>query len=231
MSIYKKLITKFLDEGYESTFFSPLPSKKRALILRHDIDFDIEYADKISRIEDEIGVKSIFFFLMHSKSYNLLENKNYLLVKSMMDRGHQVSIHFDPTLYDDIEKGFDKERKLFETVFDTEVKYTSIHRPSEYFINNPNKICGVSHTYQPTYFKNIKYFSDSQGEFKYGHPHESKEFSEKQTMQLLTHPIWWVTKSKDPISKLEEFLDYRVNSYKEHIADNCIPYRDYLENK
>ncbi len=231
MTEYKDLISEFLNHGYKPKFFSPSPPRKKALILRHDIDFDVEYAYELSKIEDQLGVKSTYFFLMHSMSYNLLESTHLEQVKSMLSRGHHVSIHFDPTLYQDLEAGFTKEKQLFEAVFDIEVQYISIHRPSDYFLNNANTICGVRHTYQPTYFEQIKYFADSQGRFRYGHPVESHEFNNKDTIQLLIHPIWWVTKSNDPVSKLQEFLDCRIDKFKRHMALNCMPYKKHIEEE
>jgi len=231
MQQYQQLISSFLDKGYRTDFFSISPPEKGILILRHDIDFDIEYAYQLSKIEDQLGVKSTYFFLMHSKSYNLLDHSHLELIKSIKSRGHQISIHFDPTLYKDIDDGFKQEKILFEQIFEVKIDYVSIHRPSDYFLNNPNKINGVNHTYHPTYFEKIKYFADSQGEFRYGHPLESEAFKKMKTIQLLTHPIWWVTKSSDSLSKLDEFLQYRITQFQQHMALNCKPYRKHLEAK
>lgn len=228
---YKTLISNFLDKGYKTNFFSKSPPEKGVLILRHDIDFDIEYAYKLSLIEDELGVKSTYFFLLHSRSYNLLENTHIKQIESIKSRGHNISIHFDPTLYKDIEDGLQKEKDLFERLFDVKIEYISIHRPSDFFLNNPDTISGVNHTYQPTYFNHIKYFADSQGQFRYGDPIDSKEFKNMETIQLLTHPIWWVTKGSNPLSKLKEYLDYRTNQFKQHMASNCMPFKKYLEEQ
>jgi len=226
---YKTLISNFLDRGYQADFFSQSPPEKGTLISRHDIDFDIGYAYNLSLIEDELGVKSTYFFLLHSRSYNLLEDTHLNMIESIKSRGNHISIHFDPTIYKDIEAGLQKEKDLFERIFDVQVKYISIHRPSKFFLNNPNAIAGVNHTYQPMYFQKIKYYADSQGQFRFGLPTNSKEFKNLETIQLLTHPIWWVTESIDPLSKLHEFLDYRINQFKQHMASNCKPFQKHLE--
>lgn len=231
MNEYVELINKFLKKGYHWDFFSDAPDKQGSLILRHDIDFDVKYAFEMSLVEDSLNVKATYFFLIHSNSYNLLETENIMMIKSMRDRGHKVSIHFDPTIYDSIEEGFQKEKDLFELIFDVKVEYVSIHKPSDYFLNNSNDICGVSHTYQPRYFDEIKYFADSQGLFKYGHPVESKEFEKNSTIQLLIHPIWWVAEGEDSISKLHHFLNYRISKFKEHMAFNCGPYKKYMNGE
>lgn len=231
MVAYRTLISNFLDRGYQPYYFSQSPPEKGALILRHDIDFDIGYAHQLSLIEDELGVRSTYFFLLHSKSYNLLEDTHLKMIESIKSRGNHISIHFDPTLYEDIETGLQREKELFERLFDTKIECVSIHRPSDFFLNRHNAIAGVNHTYQPIYFQKIKYFADSQGEFRYGHPENSEEFRNLETIQLLIHPIWWVTASTDPVSKLKEFLGYRINQFRQHMASNCKPYKKYLETQ
>lgn len=228
---YKDLILKFLERGYRVERFTQLPRRKKALILRHDVDFDVDYAYQMSLIEDEIQITSSYFFLLHSESYNLLSKKHIQQIKSMRERGHVVSIHFDPTLYQDVEQGLEQEKILFETTFDVKVQYVSIHRPSAFFLNNANSICGVQHTYQPQYFKNIKYFADSKGAFLHGHPLDSKEWHNGDTIQLLIHPVWWITEGNSPVSKLEELLEFRISSFKKHMASNCKPYKQYIEEK
>ena len=228
MREYRQLIQRFLSKGYRVEFFSDSPDPRSVLLLRHDIDFDVRYADEMSQVEDEMGVKATYFFLLHSASYNLLETENMERIRSMHARGHQVSIHFDPTLYDDIESGFAKEKRLFESMFDVTIQFTSIHRPSDFFLNRKEDICGVRHTYQPAYFDDIKYFADSAGSFRYGHPCESATFERRDTIQLLTHPVWWVTGEGSPIAKLEEFLDYRIEVFRRHMGENCKPFAKHL---
>ena len=225
---YELILKTFLNQGYKPSFFLDSPPKMNALILRHDVDFDVKYAYQLSLIEDKLKIQASYFFLLHSKSYNLLESKNIEMINSMIKRGHSVSIHFDPTIYNNIEDGLKKEIKIFEMVFHNPIRFISIHRPSEFFLNNSDNICGVRHTYQPTYFSDVKYFADSQGNFRFGNPIDSKEFKENKTIQLLIHPIWWVTTNKDPISKLNEFLEYRIKSYQNHMGRNCSPYEEHL---
>ncbi len=228
---YRALVTAFLDAGYEVTPFSDDPPSHGKLLLRHDIDFDVEYANAMSIAEDELGVNATYFFLLRSPSYNLLDDRNLAMIISMRDRGHRVSLHFDPTLYDDVEQGFRRERDLFETAVGTTIDHVSIHRPSDYFLGNPEQIAGVTHTYHPKLFQEIKYFADSQGRFRYGDPLESDEFAERKSIQLLIHPIWWKHELPEPVDKLRTFLGERVDRFEEHMAANCAPYRSYLDGR
>ncbi|MEM7325170.1 MAG: hypothetical protein AAF531_18920 [Actinomycetota bacterium] len=228
---YRRLIGAFLSADYEVTAFSDDPPDRGKLLLRHDIDFDVRYASEMSFVEDDLGVTATYFFLLRSASYNLLDADNLSMITSMRDRGHRVSLHFDPTLYDDVETGFQEERRIFENACETTIEHVSIHRPSDYFLGNPERIAGVTHTYHPKLFEDIKYFADSQGRFRYGHPLESSEFADGRTIQLLIHPIWWKHELPEPVDKLRTFLSERIDRFEGHMAANCAPYRDYLDQR
>ena len=88
-------------------------------------------------------------------------------------------------------------------------------------MNKSIKFNPVKHAYENRYFKEIKYFSDSGGHFKYGHPIKSQEFRNKTSMQLLIHPIWWVSKGKNPSEKLKNWMNIRLTFYRREISANC----------
>lgn len=226
MNAYKELLTKFLDKGYKTTFFTDNIEKKGSLIIRHDIDFDIDYTYKISLIEKELDARSTYFFMINTKSYNIFEKSNFHKIEEIKKNGNVVSLHFDPTVYKDVQKGLEKEKTIFEQLFDVKVDIISIHRPHEILLNNSEKLFGINHTYEPRYFSEIKYFSDSQGEFKYGHPVSSDAFTNLETIQLLIHPIWWIQKNSSPLDTIEKFLEYRIKRFREHIAKNCKIYKN-----
>ena len=60
---YKKLINKFKKLNYKFVDYKHFKSSK-CIILRHDIDFSIEYARKIAEIDKKLKIKSHFFFYM-----------------------------------------------------------------------------------------------------------------------------------------------------------------------
>ena len=231
MTTYQKFISRFIENGYLPDFFSKSILKKSSLIIRHDVDFDVEYAYRIALQENEIGVTSTFFFLVRSAAYNIFEKTNFDKIKHIINLGHTVSIHFDPTLYNDIETGLSFERDIFESAFDLKIEIISIHRPSEYFLGNPDLICGIPHTYNPIFFEQVKYYSDSQGIFRYGDPLHSEAFKKKDTIQLLIHPIWWMDDFCTPLDKLQSYLNDRIGRFESFMGENCLLYKKFLENK
>ncbi len=191
---YIKFIKKFKDSGYEFIFFNEKIKSKFNIILRHDIDFDVDYALKMAKMENKLNIKSTYFFLLKSNFYNILNPNIEKKIKSIKKLGHSISLHYDPSIYKgkEMNRYLKEEIKLFENVYMTKIKIISFHRPPIKFINLKNKILGKNHTYQPIFTKKIKYYSDSRNKFRFGNPLNSIDFKLRNSMQILIHPIWWL---------------------------------------
>jgi hypothetical protein len=217
---YTDLIFKFLDKGYEDVFFNELLSEYNQLIIRHDIDFDCEFACKMAKVEYILGIKSTYFFMLSNPIYNVFSEKNKKYIKNIKTFGHNISIHFDFEIGD-----LKKEIDIFESFFDTKIDIISVHRPDLKLLNK----IGIEHTYLPKYFEDIKYFSDSRGEFKYGHPTESEEFKKGKSIQLLIHPEWWMSDKSKPIEIIQDIIDRNNKMNEKFFKENSTPYKEYLK--
>jgi hypothetical protein len=196
--------------------------------MRHDVDFDCELAYRLALIESEMSVRATYFFLISSESYNVASTKNRAFIRQIRDLGHEISIHFDPVNYDDFLQGFECEKAFFERLFEVDVKTISIHRPTQFFLELDEPIAGVAHTYQKRFVERMKYFADSTGVWRYGHPANSPEFCARQDMHILTHPIWWTVSDEGNTNteKIKSHYLRRVEQVKRHYADNCKPFQD-----
>ncbi|GJM31929.1 MAG: hypothetical protein DHS20C18_09300 [Saprospiraceae bacterium] len=227
---YRDFLLSFVNQDYKFIPFSKLSKPKGQLVLRHDIDFDTHYALDIAKVESDLGIKATYFFLLSSNFYNVLsqeDSENILKIKAL---GHTISLHFDSTVYKDYKYGLMYEVDLFEQIFDVKVKIISFHRPNEYFRKLNKPIKKIEHTYQSKFSGDIKYFSDSTGVWRFGHPLESTEFKEKISIQLLTHPIWWMVNGASNLEKLKTYYLKRTESLKDDFAKNCIPFEKICEN-
>jgi hypothetical protein len=227
---YGRLLEGFLARGYRPLGFGEHRAAEGELLLRHDIDFDCGLAHDMAKIEAGLGVLATYFFMLSSDSYNLLSAANLSRVRAIQALGHRISLHFDPTVHEDFAAGFQAERAIFEATFEAPLEIVSIHRPNSFFLDHDEPIAGVAHTYQRRFARDVAYISDSQGRFRFGHPHESAAFAARRTIHLLIHPIWWmVPNPRSAIDLLGDFLHRHQQAYQQHMARNCIPYRDYLE--
>lgn len=223
--IYHDFLQTFKGAGYEFVFFNELTKSHGQLALRHDIDFDTSLALQCAEIEHNLGIKSTFFFLMKSELYNVFSEKDYKNVMAIKALGHKISIHFDPTIYEDFHKGLEKEVQVFRSMFDEEVTIISLHRPNTFFQQLDETIFDIEHTYQSRYFRDIKYVSDSTGEWRFGHPADTDEFANKKSLHVLIHPIWWMVSGDNNIDKLKKYFADRVKQLNQQFYLNCIPFR------
>jgi hypothetical protein len=222
---YEEFLQSYLRQGYQFCFFNELREPKKQIVLRHDIDFDTNFALKAATIESQMGIKATYFFLLRSSLYNIFSPQDYENVQLIRDMGHTISIHFDPTIYQDFHKGLQQEVAIFRNLFHAEVDIISLHRPNPFFQEFDAPINGIEHTYQSKYFRDIKYVSDSTGVWRFGHPFDTPEFAQQKTIHLLIHPIWWMLDGNTNLDKLKVYYDLRVDALKADFSHNCIPFR------
>lgn len=222
---YQEFLSAFQDQGYDFVFFNELQSPEGQLVLRHDVDFDTSFALETARIEAAMGIKSTYFFLVRSNFYNILSPNDFENIQLIRDLGHKISVHFDPLIYDNVEEGLKQEVGMFQSCFQEEVDIISFHRPTEFFRNLNAPILGIEHTYQSKYFRDVKYFSDSTGVWRFGHPHASKEYIQRESLHILIHPIWWIVQGHSNLYKLENYFSQRIQMLKKEFSNNCIPFR------
>ena len=132
---FKIILSKLIDKGFNfHNSFMNLSAGD--IYLRHDIDFSLEDGLKIAKLENELNIKANFFFMLTSEMYNPLSKNSSLIIDKIRDMGHSISLHFDPTVYENLDMGFKKEREIFETHFKTSLEIISIHRPRDFLLNN-----------------------------------------------------------------------------------------------
>jgi len=219
---YSNFLKKFINKNYRTVFFDEYNlSGSNQLILRHDIDQDCEIAYKLSCIENQLNIKSTYFFLLRNNSYNLISEENVNFVNKIKDNGHLISLHFDPTLYKNVNKGLKKEIDVFENIFNEKVKIISLHRPLKNMLGSENmKVLDFPNTYEDIFFKKTKYFSDSRGEFRYGSPFDSFEYKQGYNIQLLVHPIWWIGEGITVEERINWFRKHKNNNLENSLKNN-----------
>ena len=67
-------------------------------VLRHDIEFSIDRAYELAKVEKELGVTSTYTVQVRNNTYNALSEKNIDLIKRIKDLGHHIGLHQNPPL-------------------------------------------------------------------------------------------------------------------------------------
>ena len=193
-----------------------------ALVLRHDVDFCLESACRLAEVEADAAVSSTYFVLLRSPFYNLYSPEAQEFCQTIMRAGHTIGLHFDPqsVVSNDLETAVRHECEILSEIIGKYVQVFSFHRPTANKVDFTRRFPGLVNAYEPRFFNEIAYCSDSRGAWHYGHPLNHEAIARGASMQLLTHPIWWVYNGATPVEKLEAFLLDRQTSLRCAVAAN-----------
>jgi hypothetical protein len=237
---YRNLVRNYRAAGY---CFSSFPQSlenngcsKLTVLMRHDVDFDLAAARRMAELEREEGVQSTYFFLLTTEHYNVLSRRGTADVQAILALGHHLGLHFDCAAYSansseqSLRAACLKEALLLGEWFGREVEIISYHRPSPLVLTgNPALSAPLPHTYTARFMKDFRYCSDSRGEWRFGDPRSTAEFSSRSPMHILIHPIWWNSNRKQPRQSLTDWLSRRTELLEQSTADNCAVYQRNME--
>ena len=193
-------------------------------VLRHDIEFSIDRALEMARIEHEdLNVHSTYTVQLRNNTYNALSQKNIEAIQEIESMGHYIGLHQNPPQMDDDElvDYILKDIETLEHYYGFEVDRFAFHRCGsnpgilEKYVEVPEKInCYAEDFFH--YFSGDKpeelrvhYLADSNHQWKYGHPLHIDYYDLPQKMQLLTHPYSWSEEGYDNISNYTKLIRER----------------------
>jgi hypothetical protein len=215
---YCDLVDRLTASGRSLGWFSEDSGSDR-LLLRHDVDLDLDVAMEHARTVAERSLHATYFFLLRGTTYNLLEDRSVAIVREVESLGHRVGIHVDASLYSpsNLSAGAQAEIAAFEQIVGVPVDSLSFHRPASHPIDYESLDLSVPHAYERRFFDEIAYVSDSRGRWN------ASEFPDEGSLQLLTHPIWWTGDGPTSGHRLRALLSRRETSFRDAA-------RDYLSN-
>jgi len=224
---YIELLGAFLALGYRACDFLEARPDRRDLVLRHDLDVWPEYALPVAEAEASLGLAASYFVLVTSPLYNPASAECRNALRRLVSLGHRIELHFDPVA---VAAGVDRDAQAerecawLSDITGIPVRIVSFHRPGPGLLNDPAPIAGRPHTYQPRFFSEMGYCSDSRGGWKDSAPLEHPSVTGGRALQLLTHPVWW-RGHKTPQDALDAFMDDRVAALDADLASNVSVYR------
>lgn len=214
-------------EGYDGS---------NSIILRHDVDFDLAAAHKLAKLETKLKVKSTFFVMATSYTYNPLAQPNRHYLKSIAEMGFEIGLHFYPKAYGVesarlMERRVDEESEVLESVTGERVKSVSIHNPS--ISNSYPLFKKYRNAYDPKIFSESNYISDSLMMFRKD-IYSFVERASETTIQILLHPLYYTPRGdgmdaifyrfvRDYLRQVDEI--YKVNkTYTSSVKPDLLTY-------
>lgn len=177
------------------------------LLWRHDVDFSLQRALALAKIESSLDVVSTYFILLRGEYYNPLENKQAGIIQEIISLGHKIGIHFDLSTYQignvcDLTNTLECEKYIFKNVLGSEPVAFSFHNPD----SNTQKYkaesyAGLINCYSNT-FHSIGYGSDSNGYWRHNSLFSLLDDNEIKQIQVLTHPVWWQKSLLEPRDRI-----------------------------
>lgn len=218
---YKKYL--ILAKKYKYNFISFLKFEKKknrknkSIILRHDVDIDLNLAEKFAQIENKLNIKSTFFVMTNNNLYNLFSKNSKKIIKKILSYGHHIGLHHDISFYQNnnskiIKKNIDKEIKFFNDVYSYKIRYVSFHKPEKFLLKkrimNKNFISVYNKEF--IFSKNIRYISDSGAFWKEEALNKILKNNQKKTIHLLIHPeLWFFSNKKILNDRISNIIDYK----------------------
>ena len=131
---YRQIIEIIKETGRQELTYQNALGKERFILMRHDVEYSVERAYELARVENSMDFTSTYFFQWTNNTYNILSRKNMDLIKDMHERGHQIGLHFalnGMTDMEQIRKQIVKEMNMLTEMYGFQFDTFSFHRPSK----------------------------------------------------------------------------------------------------
>lgn len=231
---YQKLINTLKTHIPLIDFSDIKQGDNRFFILRHDVEFSVEKAYELAFLEHHhLGINSSYFFQIRNDAYNTMSFKNIELIKKINNMGHKIGLHVNSsglTNLSEIGNFIKKDINLLQTILELPIDRFSFHRPTHALLKLNLTIDGLINAYDKLYFHyyenkkpdklNVHYFSDSEHQWKYGHPLSILE-SPNQKLQLLIHPYSWSEQGYDNVHNFKALIALKQTVMLQSMQNEC----------
>ena len=114
--------------------------KNKIVLLRHDVDGNMENAYKFAKIEYSLNIKAVYFFRVHA-DYNLFSYQNLNILRKIAAMKHEIGLHYEAL---DLTKLFSgnmkdnliREKKILEMILGKSIAGCAAHRDWASFTSN-----------------------------------------------------------------------------------------------
>lgn len=196
----------------------------RFCVIRHDVEFSLERALDLAQIEHDMDIQTSYFIQLGNNTYNAISKKSLDILRKINNLGHKIGLHFTPTSSEEevVYQEFIALKTILDSRLDIDIDRFSFHRPNlnRKLISSNIRINGVINAYDKLYFEyfddtipenpDIKYISDSNHQWKYGHPIDVVSGSCSK-VQVLIHPFSWSKNGGDNLANYVSLLKEKNN--------------------
>lgn len=170
------------------------------VLWRHDIDYSVDRALSLARLEAERSLKATYFFLLGSVYYNPFHPAVRAGIREIARMGHWIALHFDPQASDGegprserYEREITREAAILADLADAPVRAVSFHNPDFAGVLDVDayRLGGLVNAYAADIRQTYTYASDSFGYWRHTPLHQVIARRASDRLHVLTHPVWW----------------------------------------
>lgn len=238
---YREIIKIIQQTGLQTDYKQAL-ARERFILMRHDVEYSVERAYALSKVERSMDFTSTYFFQWTNNSYNILSRRNMDMIKDMHERGHNIGLHFalnGMTDMEQIRRQIVKEMDILSEMFGFEIDTFSIHRPSRDVLRENIKLPGKINAYQDEFFTfaeqvtektpvKVKYMSDANHIWRYGYPNR-ETIAGYDKVQILTHPFAWCKQGYDNFDNYKALMKEKFQELIESVDQECKDFGEYKD--
>lgn len=238
---YKEIISIVKSTGNAASF-KKAKGRDEFVIMRHDVEYSVERAYELSKVEESMDFVSNYFFQWTNNSYNILSKRNMDMIKDMHERGQHIGLHYALNGLTDMKQvriQIKKELDILSEMFGFSVDTFSVHRPSRDILAENIKFDGKINAYQDDFFTfaddvdentpvEVKYLSDANHIWRYGYPNEANIKGHKK-VQILTHPFAWTKTGYDNFDNYKSLVTEKIGVMIDSIDAECKDFREYRD--
>lgn len=200
------------------------------LIIRHDVDFSIDRALELAKLEHNHDIISTYFILLQSQYYNALSETNIKKIKEISKLNHEIGLHYDLSLTTSDKQAVEMinaEAKLLGNLINTTISSISPHNVSLSSKKISYQNLDFIDATNPEILNSVKYVSDSVQNWR--SRCMCNHIEKENKLIILTHPIWW---GKTPNLREEILSNFELDQIeilKKHLNETKQIHQSYLK--
>lgn len=212
LSHYEDMLTLALKEGFMPLSFRDYSANNKGndkiLLLRHDVDFRLDRALEMAKIEADLDIAATYFIRLHSPSYNPFGFKEYKILRELYGMNMEIGLHTEAKDVEELtgesyNEVFYKEHSVLVGIIGrpiySMVEHSDFTGVSSRFLLEDGNMplagwCGEKFNHPHSeQFKEFAYFSDSCGDWgDRGCPCDwLLKTGKYMKIQINTHPCYW----------------------------------------
>lgn len=204
---YIKLL-EIIKSKFDVITYRECCEKNKFILWRHDVDYSLQHAFSLAKLENQQGIHATYFINIHSDFYNALASDETEIIRKIKRLGHDIGIHLDASYYkvngvSDLERALEIELQIFEKLLGSRPNVFSFHNPNEtHLAFDAQQYAGLINCYSTFFKQEVDYVSDSNGYWRFKSIHDVLERQQSNKLQVLTHPGWWQEEPDHPRERI-----------------------------